>query len=170
MSNDFEFLNDKRAERAASAALADAPEITPEEYAEHTANRVASALESTRLFEVVEVKAGIGQVHVLGRVAKDKERSFVSLVVAPILAVLDQKKDDCQGFVGKQFMLKYGTVKYAWVISFAASDLTSASSEICASFDSAVPRVEVSEAPLGGRGAPQSGGRQTGRRGASALS
>lgn len=170
-SNDFDFLdkmNEERAEKDSSAS--DTPEITPEEYAEHMANSVAAALSSTKLFEVVEVKAGIGQIHVLGRVAKDKERNFVSQVVAPVLQVLDQQQDGCRGFIGKQFMLKYGAVKYAWVVSFAASDLRSAASEICGSFESAIPRVEVTEAPLVGRGPPQSGGMRTGRKGASAIS
>jgi hypothetical protein len=168
MEPDFDFLNTRLGSRKEEEA--DTPETSPEEYAEGIANAVASSLASTRLFEVVEVQSGIGQIHILGRVSKDKERSFVGSVVSPILQVLENSQDSCRGFVGKQFMLKYGTVKYAWVISFASSDLRTAASDICSSFESSVPRAEVLEAPLVGKGPPQSGGVKTGRRGASALS
>jgi hypothetical protein len=145
-----------------------APEITPEEFAEHTANMVANALSATKMFEVVEIKAGIGQVHIMGRVKREKERNFMDRVIVPILKVMDGS-DDCNGFVGKQFLLKAGLAKYAWVISFASNDLRHAASVVCSSFEGAAPRVEVVEAPLAGPGTPQSGGRGTGRRGAAPV-
>jgi hypothetical protein len=145
-----------------------APEITPEDFAEHLADATANALTATKLFGVVEVRAGVGQVHVMGRVKREKERVFVDKVVLPILQIMDES-DDCNGFVGKQFILKDKSVKYAWVISFSSNDLRRATSDICQSFEAIVPRTEVVEAPLVGTGAPQSGGRSSGRKGASPV-
>ena len=144
-----------------------APEISPEEFAEHMANSVANAIVATKFFEVVEVQAGVGQIHILGRVKKEKEKTFMSQVVRPILGVINS--DDCSGFVGKQFLLKDNEVRYAWVVSFASNDLRHASSIVCRSFEQVVPVREVTEAPLLGRGAPQSGGRGTGRKGAAPV-
>jgi len=149
------------------------PELSPEEYAQHTANMVANALEATKMFEVVEVKSGIGQVHVLGRVKRERERVFTQKVVHPVLVVMEADRD-CNGFIGKQFLMKGGKafhhMKYAWVFSFASNDLRGAASKVCRAFEPAVPRVEVVESPLMGPGTPQSGGQSTGRKGASPIS
>jgi hypothetical protein len=147
-----------------------APEISPEEFADHMASIVANALSSTKMFEVVEVQSGIGQLHVMGRVRKDKEKPFIPNVVKPILKVM-RHSSNCNGFVGKQYLLKDDDdeVRYAWVVSLASNDLRQAVSDICRSFETVVPRLEVTEAPLLGPGTPQSGGRGTGKRGASPL-
>lgn len=149
-----------------------APDLSAEEYAAHTARLVASALEATQMFTVVEVQSGVGQVHVLGRVKREKEREFSEQVVFPIL--LTMKKDsDCQGFVGRQYLLKDGDtldhMRYAWVVSFASNDLRAAAYKICESFRPAVPRIEVTEGPLLGPSTPQSGGQRSGRKGASPV-
>ena len=150
----------------------EAPDISPEEFAEHIASRVASALEATKMFGVVEVKAGIGQVHIMGRVKREHERRWAENVVYPMLLILE-RSDECNGFIGKQYLLKDGksldNMKYAWVISFASNDLRKSASEICTSFEPAIPRVEVTEAPLMGPGTPQSGGQRSGRKGASPV-
>jgi len=151
-----------------------APEITPEEFAEHTANMFANALAATKMFGVVEVKAGVGQIHVMGRVKKDRERRFAKDVVYPVLLSM-QKDEDCNGFVGKQFILRSETgdpdedMKYAWVFSFASNDLKRSASDICRSFESVVPKMEVTEGPLMGPGTPQSGGIKSGKRGAAPI-
>lgn len=146
----------------------DAPEISPEEHAEHWSGILANALSSTKLLGIVEVRSGIGQVHVMGRVRRDKERMFLEKVVDPVLRFFD-RDEECHGFVGKQFLLKDNEVKYAWVISFASNDLKSTVSRICQCFEGAVPRQEVTEAPLMGPGAPQSGGQKSGRKGAAPV-
>jgi hypothetical protein len=150
----------------------DAPEISPEEFAEHIASRVAGALEATKMFGVVEVRAGVGQVNIMGRVKREHERRWAEDVVYPMLLVIE-KSEDCNGFIGKQYLLKEGksleSMKYAWVISFASNDLRKSASDICSSFEAAVPRVEVTESPLMGPGTPQSGGQRSGRKGASPV-
>lgn len=151
----------------------DAPELSPEDLAQHTANMMANALEATKMFEVVEVKSGIGQIHILGRVMREKERVFTEKVVHPVLVVMETDAD-CNGFIGKQFLLKGGrsieNMKYAWVISFASNDLRSAASKVSYAFEPAIPRVEVVESPLMGPSTPQSGGQISGRKGASPVS
>lgn len=146
----------------------DAPEISPEEHAEHWAGILANALTATKLMGVVEVRSGIGQVHVMGRVRRDQERLFLEKVIDPILRLFDRLEDG-HGFVGKQFLLKDGEVKYAWVISFASHALKDTVTQVCRAFESAIPRLEVTEAPLLGPGAPQSGGRRSGRKGAALV-
>jgi len=168
VENEFSRKSKKVTESGQDVDEFEAPEISPEEFAEHTANLVANALSATKIFGVVEVRAGIGQVHVMGRVKRERERQFVDKVVLPILRVMESA-DDCNGFVGKQFILKDDSVKYAWVISFASNDLRRAASDICQAFEEVVPRVEVSESPLLGPGTPQSGGRVTGKKGASPI-
>jgi len=145
----------------------DAPDISPQEYAEHTAQQTASAFEATKLIEIVEVKAGIGAVHLLGRVKKDNEKTFMEMVVHPVLRAMSES--DADGFVGKQFFLKNGAVKYGWVISFSSNNLRQAAYNIAEALEPAIPRLEVMESPLVGPGAPQSGGSTSGRRGASPL-
>jgi hypothetical protein len=146
----------------------DAPEISPEEHAEHWAGILANALSSTKLIGVVEVRSGIGQVHVMGRVRRDQERMFLEKIIDPILRFFD-RLDGGHGFVGKQFLLKDGEVKYAWVISFASNALKETVTQLCRCFEAAIPRLEVTEAPLLGPSAPQSGGRRSGRRGAAPV-
>lgn len=151
----------------------DAPDISPEEYAEHTANQVANALASTTMFGVVEVAAGIAQIHVMGRVKAEHERRFVDDVVKPILGVME-KSEACNGFVGKQFLLKEDVVKYAWVISFASNDLRQSAFDICKAFQASIPRKEVVESPLMGPGTPSgrvgAGRNQPGSKGAAPVS
>lgn len=149
------------------------PELTPEEYARHTAQMVAKALEATRMFGVIEVQAGVGQAHIMGRVKREKERAFAENVVYPVLVAME-KDHDCSGFVGKQYLLKDGgssfdDMKYAWVFSFASNDIREAAHKVCNSFADAIPRVEVTEGPLLGPATPQSGGYKSGHRGAAPV-
>jgi hypothetical protein len=145
----------------------DAPDLSPQEYAEHTAQQTAKAFEATKLVEIVEVKAGIGQIHLLARVKKDNERAFMEMVVAPVLHAMEGAESD--GFVGKQFFLKNGSVKYGWVISFASNNLRQAAYAVGEALEPAIPRLEVMEAPLVGQTVPQSGGPGSGRKGAAPL-
>lgn len=149
-----------------------APELSPEEYARHTAQMVAAALESTRMFGVIEVQAGVGQAHIMGRVKREKERMFAEMVVFPVLIAIKQDQD-CNGFVGKQFLLKdgeqLGDMKYAWVFSFASNNIRDAAHKVCDAFSHAIPRLEVTEGPLLGPTTPQSGGQRSGSKGASPV-
>jgi len=145
-----------------------APELTPDEYAEHTANLTANAFQGTRLFEVVEVKAGVGQIHLLGRVKQDDERTFLDKVITPVLKAIDASHQ-CEGHICKQFILKNGKTKYAWTISFAANDLKAAAHAICGAVSSAMPHLEVMESPLTGPATPAGGGPGGGRKGATPV-
>jgi hypothetical protein len=146
----------------------DAPDLSPEEYAEHWANMMANALAATKLAGIVEVRSGVGQVHVMARVRRDHERLFLEKVIEHILRFFE-RDDNAHGFVGKQFLIKDDEVKYAWVISFASNDLRDTISKVCKSFEKAIPRMEVTEAPLMGPATPQSGGQKSGRRGATPV-
>ena len=145
-----------------------APDLTPEEYAEHTANQTANAFQATKLFEVVEVKAGVGQVHLLGRVRQEDERAFLDKVITPVLKAIEASHE-CEGHICKQFILKNGKTKYAWTISFAANNLRAAAHAICEAITSAVPRLEVMESPLVGPSTPVSDGAGGKRKGASPV-
>jgi hypothetical protein len=148
------------------------PEMTAEEYANHTARMVAAALEATRMFGIVEIKSGVGQAHILGRVKREKERIFAEKVVYPVVLAL-KKDEDSTGFIGKQYLLKGGDnfddLKYAWVFSFASNNLREAAHKVCDAFRPAIPRREVTEGPLMGPGTPQSGGQKSGRKGAAPV-
>jgi hypothetical protein len=141
------------------------PDLTPEEYAEHTANQTANAFQATKLFEVVEVKAGIGQVHLLGRVRQGDERAFLDRVITPVLKAMEDTRE-CEGHVCKQFILKNGQTRYAWTISFAANNLREAAHAICKAIAPAIPKLEVMESPLVGPATPVGGGAGGGRKGA----
>lgn len=145
-----------------------APDLSAEDYAEHTANLTANAFQATQLFEIVEVKAGIGQVHLLGRVKQDDERIFMEKVITPLLVAIDAQKE-CEGHVCKQFMLKNGKTKYAWTISFASNNLRAAAHAICEAIQPAIPKREVMESPLVGPATPVGGGARGGRRGAAPV-
>jgi len=168
MPQENEFFAEGVNEVGQDVTAFEAPDIGPEEYAEHMANVLANALQATKIFGVVEVQAGVGQVNVMGRVRRDRERVFLDKVVAPVLVMMD-KVDDVEGFIGKQFLVRDGAVKYAWVISYASNDLKSATFAVCQAFESAIPRMEVTESPLMGPSTPQSGGASTGRKGASPV-
>jgi len=151
----------------------EAPALSDSDYAEHTAKMMANALEATRLIEIVEVMAGPGQVHLLGRVKKDNEREFMERVGWPALEV--SWDNSIKTHVGTQYFLRKSKDKrrYGWVFSFAHTDLRGAANLICQSFAGVAPRFEVAEAPLRGPGTPQgmvtSGGKGAGKKGASAV-
>ena len=144
----------------------DAPDISAQEFAEHTANQTANAFAATKMFEIVEVKAGVGQVHLLGRVRKDFDKPFVENVIDPVLRAID-RTDGCEGHLCKQFLLKDDRTKFAWTISFAANDLRGAAHAICEAIAPAIPKHEVMEAPLMGPGTPV--GSKGGRKGAAPV-
>ena len=141
----------------------DAPDLSPEDYAEHTAQLMAKILENTGLTEIVEVHASVGQVHLLGRVKAENEKKFVDTVVKNALVAMEK---GCDGFIGKQFMIRKGKVVYGWVFSFGSQDLRAAACAISDALEVLIPKREIMETPLVGKGAPQSGGRGSGRRGA----
>ena len=144
----------------------EAPELSAQEFAEHTANLTANAFAATQIFEVVEVKAAVGQIHLLGRVKKDFDKVFVEKVITPVLHAID-KTDGCEGHLCKQFLLKGGKTKFAWTISFAANDLRSAAHAVCNAISDAIPRREVMESPLVGPSTPV--GSKLGRKGAAPV-
>jgi len=140
-----------------------APNLSPQEYADHTAQTMARVLESTSLIEIVEVHASVGQVHLLGRVKAENEKKFVETVVKNSLIAMEKTSD---GFIGKQYMLRNGRMLYGWVFSFGAEDLRGAARSIADEVEALVPRREIIEVPLVGPAAPQSGGAKSGKRGA----
>ena len=143
------------------------PDLSPQDQAEHTAQRTAAAYESTNLIEIVEVKAAPGQVHLLGRVQRANEKTFMEQVVLPTLKAMSG--DEADGHLCKQFFLKNGSLRYGWVISFASNNLKATAYKIAEAIEPAIPRLEVTEAPLRGPGTPQSGGQTSGRRGAAPV-
>jgi len=168
MSLEGEFTRTNSVSEAGQdVASFDAPDLSPQDHAEHTANLVARAFESTELFEVIEVKAGVGQFHLMGRVEQTDERRFVRLIVGPCLRATSNGK--CDTFIGKQFLLKNDRTRYAWVFSFASNDLLAAAHSICDAIEPATQHLEVTESPLMGPGTPQSGGQISGRKGASPI-
>lgn len=165
------FQTDGRNDSGQDVNQFSAPELSPQEYADHTAQTMARILESTGLIVVREVNANPGQVHLLGRVKAEDERMFVEQIVRPSLVCMDA--GDCDGFIGKQYFLRgegKGTkVMYGWIYSFGSKNLSEAATTLAAALETAVPSLIVTESPLLGAAAPQSGGRATGRKGASPV-
>lgn len=147
----------------------DAPDLTPDDYAAHTANQAANAFQATQLFEVIEVKAGVGQIHLLGRVKQDNEKDFLDKVVTPVLKVIEESNGGWECHICKQFLRKNGKTKYAWTISFAAVELRQAAHAICSAINASSPKREVLEAPLVGPSTPAGGGPRGGRKGAAPV-
>jgi len=139
-----------------------APDIGPQEQAEHLANLVAKTLEDTDLVDIVEVQASLGQIHVLGRVRQDNERPLVHGVVKNILLRCNDIK--CDPHIGKIFFLKNKRLVYGWIFSFASDDLFTAAQAICEAVFEIIPRKEVLESPLLGPSTPQSDGVSKGAR------
>lgn len=165
-SLETEFQRTGRNESDQDISEFDAPDLSAQDFAEHTANATANAFAATKMFEVVEVKAAVGQVHLLGRVKKDFDKAFVEKVIDPVLRALD-RTDGCEGHLCKQFLLKDGVTKFAWTISFAANDLRSAAHAVCDAIAPAIPKIEVMESPLMGPGTPV--GSKGGRKGAAPV-
>ena len=143
------------------------PDLSSQDQAEHTAQMTARAYESTKLIEIVEVKAAPGQVHLLGRVQRNNEKTFMEKVALPTLKAMTG--DEADGHLCKQFFLKNGSLRYGWCISFASNNLKGTAYKIAEALEPVAPRLEVMEAPLQGAGTPQSGGQTTGRRGAAPV-
>jgi hypothetical protein len=162
-----EFQTSGRTEAGQDPDEFDAEEVSSQEQAEHTAGRVAAALEATQLIDIVEVKASVGQVHLLGRVHKDNEKAYTDTVLFPILEALEKAGIDSHGC--KQFLPKKGKRRYGWVLSFASSDLRDAAFKALESFEDVIPRREIMQAPLVGPKVPQSGGQLSGRKGAAPI-
>jgi hypothetical protein len=149
----------------------DAPDITPEQYAEHWANTFARALEATKLFSIFEVRAGVDQFHVMGRVHKANERVWFEKIIDKIVKFEHYYRDG-NGFIGKQYVFKEdkNDTRFGWIFSFSSPNLKEMVFALCRSFEESIPRAVVTEAPLLGPSAPQSGGQKTGRRGAAPVS
>jgi len=155
----------------------DAPDLSPEEFADHVARGLARALESTGLIEVKEMKTSVGQCHFFGRVHKKNLRAW-SRLTKKLLVAMEGFVD---GFVGRQEIvtLKNGAPKnsknpddyihkFGHLVSVGSNDLKGAADMLAQIIVEASPRkhVEVMEYPMLGSGAPQSGGIVTGRKGA----
>lgn len=146
----------------------DAPDVSAQEYAEHTANQAATAFQATGLFQIIEVKAGPGQVYLLGRVKRDDEKRFVEGVVDAVLKACDKERD-YEVHICKQYMLHHGKTVYAWNITFASRDIRAAAHKICASFESIIPRKEVAAMPMHGPATTVNSGAGSKGRGASVV-
>jgi hypothetical protein len=156
-------------------------DLSLEELAQHVAGAFANVLERTGLVEVREMHHSVGQCHFLCRV-KDKNKRQWRDLTKRMLVVMERV---CDGFIGTQeiVLLKPGAPegstnpddydhRFGHLISIGAQDLKSAAEAVAQTIVEAGPTryKEVTEAPMLGRGAPQSGGRATGRKGANLTS
>ena len=166
----------------------EAPNLTPEEMADHTARMVARVLEATHLYEVVEMEKFPGSFHFFGRVKKQNLKVWQNDLVKRCLVAMRFVGD---GFIGTQHVVRlkkgrssdskdsndYDQV-FGWVFSLASKDLYSAAVEVCRVIEESViptPKTEVKEMILLGSGPPQAGSgaagpKGTGRKGAHPIS
>jgi len=163
---DTDFLGSDTNEAGQDISQFDAPELSELDYTEHLANMVANALQATNLFEIVELKAGVIQFHIMGRVRKDNEKNVILKIVKPILGAVSDSVDI---FMGKQYILKNGNVVYAWVLSVSSQEIKKAAYTICEVLSDSIPKFEVMESPLLGAPTPQTNGYQSGKRGAAPV-
>lgn len=155
-------------------------DMSPDDLARHVAGAFANVLERTGLIEVREMHHSVGQCHFLCRV-KDKNKRKWRELTKKMLVVMNQV---CDGFIGTQEIVlpKEGAPqdstnpddydhRFGHLISIGAPDLKGAAEAVAQVIVESGPRrQEVMEAPMLGRGAPQSGGRGTGRKGAALTS
>ena len=142
----------------------EAPDLTESDLAEHYAGALARALESTNYFEVIEVFADNGEVHITGRVKRDNEKQFLQKCVKEMLRIEQTKI--CQMLIGKRYLLRSDSVLYAWSVAVSSKRLKEATHALCNCLDALQPRREIVESPLMGSASPQSGGQTTGKKGA----
>lgn len=147
----------------ADSQAIDTKDLTPQAVAEVLGKKVSTAIERTGLMSVVEIKATLGRVHILGRVVDGDKKSFVQDFAKAVWERTTQAQVDI--FVGIQYFPYKGdasNIKYGWVFAFAAEDMPDAARLICDAADAVSPRVEVMSAPLSGPSTP-SGGKGRGR-------
>lgn len=147
----------------------DPPSMSPEDTAAHYTGMVANSLESTGLFQVVDMTHRIGELQIMGRVSPKDEKEFVRGVLKELLT---KTRGTCELFVGKQFLIDKvsGELKYAWVFACGSDDLQKASMMICSVIgDHVGPKyTEAFDIPLLGSGSPE-GSVVGGKKGASAV-
>lgn len=152
--------------RELNTDLDDAPdsELSNEVVTDHYAGMLAAAINKTGLGEVVETQTAFGQIHLLCRVAKEKQADWVHKIGYNML--LAKKEGGFELFFGNEYFLRNGALRYAWMISCGSKDVQDMVSRLCLSIDAVIPRREVLEAPLLGPGTPQSG---NGKKGAALV-
>jgi hypothetical protein len=142
----------------------DAPDLSPQDHAEHIAGIVSRAIESTGLMQVKEVKATVGKIHLLGRVVDENKKDFVQKFGK---GVWRRVNTWCDIFLGTQYFPYKGDVEnimYGWVFAFSTENLMEACKEICAVAEELTPRTDTMEVPLMGPSTPQGGGGRKGAR------
>lgn len=147
----------------------EAPDIAPEDIAEHCAGILTRLVESTGIAEVVDTKAAVGQIHVMCRVKMENEKRLANGFLEPVLLAT---RGVCDVFLGKQFFLKENTdtMVYAWTFGFGSDDLVSVLKLIEVVVDDMRPSTkEVTEVPLMGPGSPQGFVGKGGKKGAAPL-
>jgi hypothetical protein len=80
-----------------------APELSEADMAEHYAQMIASAVEKTGIAEPAEVKAAVGQMHLLCRVKQENEAAWVHKVGLNVLTGLHGFSEV---FFGKEYFLR----------------------------------------------------------------
>jgi len=145
-------------------------DLRGEEIAEHAAQRTAELLENTGFTEVVDLQFGIGRVHIMTRVKADDEKAFVNQIISPSAFMMEENGID--HWLGKQYFPKAGKLRYGWVFSYGAEDIMEAFRKVADVLSTKLQpaeKHEVNEMFMHGKGAPQSGGLNTGRKGAAAI-
>ena len=141
---------------SSTAEFSEAPELSPEDYAEHTANMTAEAFQKTGLIEFVEIKGSLNQISLLGRVKENKVQAFSEKVIKPVLRIMQKT---CDGFIGTQYLIRGDApndeLYYGWVVAFGSPNIREAATAICEALAPAIPRQEVMSVPLLGPSAPQ---------------
>jgi len=150
-----------------SVAALNESDLSPQDLAEQSAQLVAKAIERTGLMVVVEIKASLGKVHLLGRVTDENKKSFIQdFTVAVLKRTLPA---DIDVFVGTQYFAYKGDVsniKYGWVFAFSSEDLKEAAEYICEAAKEVAPLNDVMESRLMGPATPRGG---SGRKGAAPV-
>ena len=143
-----------------------APDLSPEDLTQHTANLIANALDATGLIEVREIQANlVNQVHILARVQARNAREAANKIVDTVIMRTDDDPS-IEAFLGKQYLRKkkQGQPRkklcFAWVFSFGSKDLHHMVTVVCNAIEESTPRkrLDVLESPLMGPGTPISTG------------
>lgn len=105
------------------------PETLSEAQVKALGQKTASAIAATGVGEIVEVKTDeTGQIHLLCRLKEEDERRFVHDIGHSVLSVTHGR---CDSFLGKEYFLKGGKLRYGWVLSFASTSLATITEAIC---------------------------------------
>jgi hypothetical protein len=143
---------------AQDISMFEAPELSDEDYTEHSAGIIANALDRTGLVEIYEITVEKTNQFVLSaRVKTESEKDFITKILRSIQMKTYGQMETffCQHYFIKE--LKGGKLQqvFSWKLAFGGIESRDAAKLVSEAIDDIIPKMEVMESPLLGPGTPQ---------------